>query len=377
MTSRTRLFLTHDLYDLPGTDALFLEAMRESVTYHTARCPEFCRLLKHRDFTVSMLRTISDLEKIPMLPTLFLKSHNLFSVPQERLLFKATSSGTKGRLSTVGLDFSTAWLSLPMVLKTFSFHGLLSLNPTNYIILGYEPAKRNRMGAAQTAFGLTFLAPAAHRAYALRDTGEAYKVDLTGLIDALKRYAHRGLPVRFYGFPAYLLFLLDALEERNLSFRLHPQSMVMTGGGWKQFFFQKADRNDLYQRAARILGIPEENCHDFYGAVEHPIPYCDCSNHHFHIPKYSRVLIRDVRTLAPLPFGQPGLINLITPLMRGMPLLSVMTDDLAVLHPGARCGCGIASPWFEILGRVGLKNVKTCAAVTPEMAQSFTEGGFF
>ena len=53
------------------------------------------------------------------------------------------------------------------------------------------------------------------------------------------------------------------------------------------------------------------------GAVEHPIFYNTCPRHHFHVPIYSRVLIRDPATLEPLPMGQVGLVNLISPLIRG------------------------------------------------------------
>ena len=101
--------------------------------------------------------------------------------------------------------------------------------------------------------------------------------------------------------------------------------------------------------------------------MEHPILYCDCKRHHFHVPAYSRVVIRDVHTLEPVPNGIPGLVNLITPMVRGTPILSVMTDDLGILHDGESCGCGISSPYLEILGRVGLKDIKTCAAGAAEL----------
>ncbi len=74
---------------------------------------------------------------------------------------------------------------------------------------------------------------------------------------------------------------------------------------------------------------------------------------------YARVLIRDVDTLSPLDMGRPGLVNLLTPGIQSMPLLSVMTDDLSVLH-GEGCPCGNKAPWLEILGRVGVKDVVTC-----------------
>jgi len=60
-------------------------------------------------------------------------------------------------------------------------------------------------------------------------------------------------------------------------------------------------------------------------------------------------------------------MNLITPLVGSMPLTSVMTDDVAVMHPGESCGCCTPSPWFEILGRAGLENIKTCAAGAAEL----------
>lgn len=49
-------------------------------------------------------------------------------------------------------------------------------------------------------------------------------------------------------------------------------------------------------------------------------------------------------------------------MVKSVPLLSVMTDDLGILHDGASCGCGITSPYLEIIGRVGLQDIKTCAA---------------
>jgi hypothetical protein len=49
-------------------------------------------------------------------------------------------------------------------------------------------------------------------------------------------------------------------------------------------------------------------------------------------------------------------------MVNATPILSVMTDDLGVLHDAGQCKCGIASPYLEIIGRVGLRDIKTCAA---------------
>lgn len=80
------------------------------------------------------------------------------------------------------------------------------------------------------------------------------------------------------------------------------------------------------------------------------------------MPVYSRVVIRDPDTLEPIGKDRIGLMNLITPLLTATPVLSIMTDDLGVLHDGSKCGCGIEAPYFEIIGRVAPGEIKTCAA---------------
>jgi len=127
------------------------------------------------------------------------------------------------------------------------------------------------------------------------------------------------------------------------------------------------DKSRLYSLAKKVLGVEEENIKEFFGAVKHPIFFNACPRHHFHVPIYSRVLIRDVHTLETLPYGQVGLVSLLSPLIEATPTASVMTDDLGYLEPGSKCGCGLDSPYLTILGRVGLSDIKTCAAGAAEL----------
>ena len=69
--------------------------------------------------------------------------------------------------------------------------------------------------------------------------------------------------------------------------------------------------------------------------------YTDCTNHHFHIPVYSRVIIRDCDDFSLLKNGKVGLVNLITPMICATPILSVMTDDLGVAPDSIKtCAAG-------------------------------------
>jgi len=367
MSDWLRLFYHRHLYDIAGTEALFFRAIRENVRHHLAHCPEYVTLVDRQGFSADVLRSPEDLSKIPPLPTLYLKRRPLYSMRRDHLVLKSTTSGTSGQASIVGLDRASVLRGLGMVMTTLRAHRLISPRPTNYIVLGYQPAKRNKIGAVRTAYATTFVAPPRHREYALRDTGEAYELNISGLRHALVSYEKQGCPVRFIGFPAYFRFLLTDLQRNGIRLRLHPKSLVMLGGGWKQFFAERIEKTALYALSAEILGIDAMRIREFFGVVEHQVPYLDCPNHHFHIPIYARVIIRDVNTLEPVDYGTPGLLNLLTPIITSMPLTSVMTDDLATLYPGIECGCGIDSPFFEIHGRADATDIITCATGAAEL----------
>jgi len=366
MSYAGRLFYHKSIYDLEGTNDLFLNAVIKNVRHHMKKCPDYAKILSLRDFSPDEIKTIEDIYKIPPIPTAFLKNHTLYSAQQKRLMLRSTTSGTSGRVSEMALDLPSAMNGLGMILGTFLTNRLVSPRPTNHIVLGYQPAKRNKMGAVRTAYATTFAAPPVHREYALKDTGTEYVLNIEGIKKALIRYEKSGLPVRFMGFPAYFMFLLKELLESGIKLKLHPKSLIILAGGWKQFFTEQVDKTTLYEMSAEVLGLGGDRIREFFGAVEHPIAYFDCPNHNFHVPVYSRVIIRDL-SLRPVGYGVPGLLNLITPMISSMPFTSVMTDDLAVLHRGEECPCGIRSPYFEILGRAGLADIKTCAANASEL----------
>ena len=372
MDIRKNLFTYPHVYNHEDTNALFFDAFKDTVRFHQHSCPEYRALLEHEGFTFDTLTSYDALSTIPALPTLFLKSHTLLSIPEHKLRMRSTTSGTKGTPSIVGLDTKSMYYGFIMLRKTCSYWKLFSARPTNYIILGYQPSKRNEMGAVKTAFGATLLAPAKRKEYALKDIGDSYVVNIEGVYNTLLSYSRQNAPVRLLGFPSYMYFLLRALQKDGVKLVLPKHSKVLLGGGWKQFFAEQMDKTALYEMIKEMLGIPEESCKEFFGVVEHPVPYFDCPHHHFHVPAYSRVIIRDTKTLQPVGFGKPGLLNLLTPLLRSMPLHSVITDDIAVLREGGECGCGIKTPYFDVFGRSGVQGIKTCAAGAKELLQEST-----
>ena len=62
MGARGKLFRTREIYDLPGTEEVFVTAMRELCAFHYQNCPEYRAILDARGFQPDSLRTAGDLE---------------------------------------------------------------------------------------------------------------------------------------------------------------------------------------------------------------------------------------------------------------------------------------------------------------------------
>lgn len=371
------IFWHKNPYDLEKTENLFLEKMIENMLFHYENCQEYRELVEGLGFGTERIRAITSLEEIPFIPTVYFKHHRLDSVPEHKLLTRATSSGTSGNKSMIGYDLPTLWRALGMVGSIGRVHHLWSIRPCHYIILGYEhkgflwgSPRVEEKAVAKTAYGFTFFAPALSRTYALKCKDGDYVLNLEEVKKKLLQFSKGSTPVRIMGFPFHAYWLLTAMKEEGIFCPLPKGSMMAFGGGWKQYYTQRADKETMYALVKEVLDIPENMCREFFGAVEHPILYCDCPKHHFHIPIHSRVVIRDVDTLEPVPHGTPGLVNLLTPMISSAPILSIMTDDLGIVHDASECGCGIPAPYLEILGRVGMEDITTCAAGAQRYVQS-------
>jgi len=370
MKYRRKLFLSNDIYNLQSTDGIFVNAVKDNIDFHMKNCSEYRDILENFSFNFNLVNSVKDLSQIPPLPTSYLKNKTLLSKPYNKLLIKTTSSGTGGKKTLSGFDISSALCGLFMVHKVFRFHKLISLRRTNYIILGYQPDKSNQTAMAKALKGFTLLAPAKKIEYALKIKDGEYQVNVEDLVNAILKFGKQNRPVRIIGFPAYFKMFIDELSARNIKLDLHKNSKVLLGGGWKTFFSEEISKDELFRMANYALGIRRENFKDHFSTAEHPINYVACANNHFHIPIFSRVIIRDVNTLEPVPNGTPGLLNLITPLLSSAPYGSILTDDIAVMKNGDKCGCGVSSPYFELIGRVGLASVKTCTQAASEFLKN-------
>ncbi len=351
----------------------FIPALREHLLFHTDNCPEYAKLLERASFDPASVRAEEDVFRVPPIPTVFLKRRALVSMPENKLILRATSSGTSGEKSRLAFDRGSAIYGIGALTRLFAHLRVISAVPAHYVVFSYPPGRDMELGAAKSALGATRFAPALSRVYAIkRDGAGGFAPDIEGVAAALSRFTKSPFPVRFTGFPAYLYALCGMLEERNMRLTLPRGSLALLGGGFKGMAGVEGEA--LYALAEKTLGLPRARVFEFFSAAEHPVAYYKCARGHFHIPAYSRVVIRGAEDLSPVPDGEAGLLNFVSPLVASMPLVSIMTDDVAVRFPGG-CGCGIESPYFALLGRAGGGRVVTCAARAGEFLQESAKEG--
>lgn len=369
LAAREKLLSFENVYDQEGTSEVFMEAMRECLQHHIDHNTFFKNYMEKSDFQPGMLKTEEDLKKIPFMHANFFKKYEVLSVDRKDVYEHVTSSGTSGQKSQMFFDKNSFDFGNAMIENEFRYYGFLSEELTNYLLFTYEPANISKdLGTAKTDLGLLSYAPVNDTFFALRYNGVGHDFDVYGTIHALEEFERQGRPVRIFGFPSFLYFTVKQMKDTgHRPLKLNPNSMTMLGGGWKGYADKQISKQELYAMVEEMLGIPEQNCRDGYGSTEHSVPYFECPHHHFHIPIFSRMIIRDVKTLEPLPYGQPGFANFITPHLLSVPAVSVLMGDLAVLHPAEECGCGIKTPYMEILGRAGTSKAKSCAITASEL----------
>ncbi len=345
---------------------LMVDACREMATFHAEHSEEIARIYRKRGFSPDSIKKEEDLERIPSIGVTAMKYFLLTSLPEEEAVLKLTSSGTRGQKTQIWFDRDSLDRVQAQLEELWKQEGLVSREPTNYLMLVYDPDEAKDLGIAFTLKNQQRFAPPAETFFAIRKNkaGE-WAFDLPSVLGKIEVFIEEGKPVRVMGIISFIYELLEELE-RTRPVKLPAGSRLLTGGGWKTADDKRVPRDFFRQKASRMLGICEENIRDGYGMAEHSAPYIECRLHRFHIPVYNRVFARDPVDLGLLPPGETGLLELLTPFNAMMPNLSILSTDLGFIDPEP-CTCGWKAPTFTLVGRGGLVKHKGCAIKAGEI----------
>ncbi|NBX92551.1 MAG: hypothetical protein EB078_04860 [Proteobacteria bacterium] len=329
---------------------------------------EFRTICKNRRFSPDQLKTEADFEKLPWIGVEAMKKYLLLSKPIESSVLSLTSSGTRGRKTEIHFDSESLERAQEMLTGVWGQEGLISKEKTSYLNFIYDPKNAKDLGIAFTVRNGQRFAPSRESYFALKMKNDSWVFDVEETLMKLREFEASGGPVRLMGIPSFLFDLMEVMQKNNQQVKLAPESLVMTGGGWKAAEDKKVSRQKFREMIHQLFGITDVRIRDGYGLAEHGSPYLECQNHSFHIPAFNRIIVRDPFSLKPMGTGKVGLLQFITPFNSMMPNLSILSTDLGYLDEKP-CACGTASPTFTLVGRGGLTKNKGCAMTASEIVK--------
>jgi hypothetical protein len=337
--------------------ALLLDALHALTLHHATHCRPYARLLSA--FGVDPASRPARLAEFLALTVRQFKLHRLKSIPDAEVFKTLLSSGTSGTPSTICLDREAAAKQSRVLVRIMQHW--LGRQRLPMLIVDHPDVIRDRSRFSARGAGIQGMAMLG------RDHTYALRPDMSFDREAVERFAdlHGDGPVLVFGFTWMVWqYFADAMLDNCI--RL-PGAVLLHGGGWKRLTDRAVDNAAFRARLAEA-GIAR--VHNYYGMVEQTgAIFVECGHGHLHAPVHSDVLVRDPVSGEPAPFGQVGIVELLSVLPTSYPGHVLLTDDLGVLHGVDDCPCGLPGAHFSVLGRIPRAEARGCSdTFEPETA---------
>jgi hypothetical protein len=335
--------------------AALLARMADLTAHHRAACPPYARILAARGAGDGPFATLAD---VPFLPVPLFKQAHLSSVPDAAVVATLASSGTGGVPSRVVLDRATAGAqgrALAAIVRAL----LGSRRLPMAIVDGRGTLERSgpvtARAAAVAGFGM-------HGRDHLHLLGADGRPDWDAL--AALRRRHPGETLFLFGF-TFLVWtaLVEAAARDGAGFDLAP-AVLLHGGGWKRLADRAVDAATFRAELAARWGIG--TVRNYYGLAEQAGSIVlECAAGRLHASAFSDALARDPVTLAPLPTGETGVLQLFSTLPESYPGHALLTEDLGAVTADDGCPCGWRGPTLRVDGRLPKVELRGCSDARP------------
>ena len=356
MTNSIDQLLELDSFTDPvETDDIFYKAMAESLNFHYNNSDRFKEFCLRKNFDPKNSFSLND---IPFIPSTIFKKLELSSVPKTDIIKTVHSSSTTGKNpSTILIDKITSERQQKIIISILSnFIGntrksFLILESKDNVSTGDEMSSRSSAVRGLTPFmkSIDFI------------LNSDLSLDMTQLekID-FEKFEHPSI----FGFTWILYLLIEKYQSnkeiRNIFSKLH-KPIILHSGGWKKLQNIQISKSDFNQKISDFFNTEPNRVIDFYGMVEQlGTIYPDCEYGFKHVPSYSRIIIRDIDTLKPVPHGERGFIQILTPIPHSYPGISVLTDDIGKIIGINSCKCGRKGICFQFLERLKTADLAGC-----------------
>jgi hypothetical protein len=358
MTAQPRMsvedLLREPPYSLPQAEKerVLLEELTRLNDHHRQHCPEYARLT---DIVFPPNGAPLTLAGLPYLPVGLFKERLLSSIPPEKVFKVLQSSGTTGQVpSRITLDHETALLQTRALSRIMTY----ILGPERLPMLLIESPDlirdRNQFNARGAGL-LGMMNFGRHHCYAL-NSELALQID--DVRDFLQRFGHDRFLIFGFTFLAWSAFL-QPIQSLGLDL---SQGILIHSGGWKKLQEQAVTAEEFREAFRRATGL---TCiYNFYGMVEQVGSiFLEGDDGYFYPPAFADVIIRDPVTLAELPVGEQGVVEVLSLLPRSYPGHALLTEDLGVVHAIDPAGSDRRGKAFSILGRIPRAELRGCSDV--------------
>ncbi|MCJ7698397.1 MAG: hypothetical protein MUO73_08735 [Thermoplasmata archaeon] len=357
------LYTPPDLFSIPLKEAyeMQLKSIKYTFLHQYTNNKFYQNFCKERNFSPDDIKTLDDLDKIPLIPDNFFKDYptgkdfalwlgNIFTGSLPRIVIKESnptydevinafnnagmtvsySSGTSGRHTFIPRDQRTFFISEYAAAKSVisMIYPLWDYHMHGYLLMP-NPKKTNvYAGKVCTIY---FDAIQDVRVAIDRDiTTELIQMTMTDqkgvkskivkyfakresekMIDEIIRWleSHEKTneKIALVGAPFILSFVMKKLQKEGRGFDFSERGGVVTGGGWKAYEGVRVPVSDFRKQVEKVLGIPEKYCLDIYGMVEGNGWMVHCpEGHYLHSPySYYKPLVLDSE-YKPVGYGEWG-----------------------------------------------------------------------
>jgi hypothetical protein len=145
------------------------------------------------------------------------------------------------------------------------------------------------------------------------------------------------------------------------------QGILVHSGGWKKLIERAVDDRTFKARLREHTGLAR--VHNFYGMVEQVGGvFLEGDDGLLYPPDFADVLVRDPRTLEPVPHGTPGVLQVVSLLPTSYPGHAILTEDLGVVEHEDAPGATRRGKGFRVLGRIPRAELRGCSDVIASQA---------
>jgi len=209
--------------------------------------------------------------------------------------------------------------------------------------------------SARGAGILGFSIFATEKAYAFDDN-----MELDGAVIERFLEKHKGKDILLFGFTFMIWqYFYKELFKRGAYYDLSG-GILIHGGGWKKLANESISSSDFRKRLHEVCGITR--VHNYYGMVEQTGSiYMECEQGHLHASIFSDVVMRHPLDFSPVPFGERGIVEVVSLLPRSYPGHALLTEDEGVVLGEDDCPCGRLGKYFKIFGRLKNAEIRGCS----------------